>query len=172
MKMSRRAKRMEKSHKRHKGIVALNLVSLMDIFTILVFFLLVSSTEVETLPSAKSVILPESIASAKPPKTVIVMVTDNDILVDDKRVVGVDDVLNNDKIYNIPLLKDALDEQRERNEVGFSVSSAGSMAKPAITIMANKDIPYKLIKKIMLSCSQAKYGKVSFAVMQKAAGAV
>ena len=50
---SARAKRMEKHHKRNKGTAALNLVSLMDIFTILVFFLLVNSSDVETLPNAK-----------------------------------------------------------------------------------------------------------------------
>ncbi|MCH8101169.1 MAG: biopolymer transporter ExbD, partial [Proteobacteria bacterium] len=40
---SGRAKRMEKHHKRNKAMGTLNLVSLMDIFTILVFFLLVNS---------------------------------------------------------------------------------------------------------------------------------
>ena len=50
---SGRAKRMEKHHKRNKSTAALNLVSLMDIFTILVFFLLVNSSDVETLPSTK-----------------------------------------------------------------------------------------------------------------------
>ena len=59
---SARAKRMEKHHKRNKGAGALNLVSLMDIFTILVFFLLVNSSDVQTLPNAKDMKLPESIA--------------------------------------------------------------------------------------------------------------
>ena len=58
---SARAKRMEKHHKRHGKNVGLNLVSLMDIFTILVFFLLVNSSDVETLPNAKDLQLPESI---------------------------------------------------------------------------------------------------------------
>ena len=57
-----RAARMDRHHKRHKQGVSLNLVSLMDIFTILVFFLLVNSSDVEVLPNAKDVQLPESIA--------------------------------------------------------------------------------------------------------------
>ena len=67
---SARAKRMEKHHRRHKSGTALNLVSLMDIFTILVFFLLVSSSEVEVLPNAKDIQLPEAIAQEKAKETV------------------------------------------------------------------------------------------------------
>ena len=65
MKFAGRAARMDRHHKRHKRSTALNLVSLMDIFTILVFFLLVNSSDVEVLPSAKDVQLPESIAETK-----------------------------------------------------------------------------------------------------------
>ena len=60
MAKSARAKRMAKHHRRNKGKGTLNLVSLMDIFTILVFFLLVNSSDVQTLPNAKDLQLPES----------------------------------------------------------------------------------------------------------------
>ena len=81
MAKSARAKRMEKHHRRHKGAGALNLVSLMDIFTILVFFLLVNSSDVQTLPNAKDLKLPESIAEKKPEENVVVLVGKTDILV-------------------------------------------------------------------------------------------
>ncbi|MEJ2362362.1 MAG: hypothetical protein P8Z75_13220 [Gammaproteobacteria bacterium] len=42
MKESHRTRRMERHHKRNKKTATLNMVSMMDIFTILVFFLLVS----------------------------------------------------------------------------------------------------------------------------------
>ena len=60
MKFMGRAARMERHHKRHKGGAGINLVSMMDIFTILVFFLLVNSSEVEVLPNAKEFVLPDS----------------------------------------------------------------------------------------------------------------
>ena len=63
--MSQRAKRMERRNERGKKTVSLNLVSLMDIFTILVFFLLVNSAQVEVLPNARDLQLPESIAEQK-----------------------------------------------------------------------------------------------------------
>ena len=42
--------------------MSINLVSMMDIFTILVFFLLVNSSDVEVLPNAKEIVLPTSTA--------------------------------------------------------------------------------------------------------------
>ena len=82
MKQSRRAKRMARHHKRNKGTPAFNLVSLMDIFTILVFFLLVNTGEGEVLPSTRSVHLPESVAEQKPRQNVVVMLTEHDVLVE------------------------------------------------------------------------------------------
>ena len=76
MQMSRRALRMERHHKRTKRSGSgLNLVSMMDIFTILVFFLLVSSGETEVLPNPKDIQLPESAALERARETVVVMVT-------------------------------------------------------------------------------------------------
>ena len=76
MQMSRRALRMERHHKRMKRSGSgLNLVSMMDIFTILVFFLLVSSGETEVLPNPKDIQLPESMALERARETVVVMVT-------------------------------------------------------------------------------------------------
>ena len=81
MHKSSRARRMEKIHKRHKAGGTLNLVSLMDIFTILVFFLLVNSSDVEVLPNAKDIQLPESIAEQKAKETVVILIGEENIIV-------------------------------------------------------------------------------------------
>src|SRR5262245_25484884 len=78
--MSKRAMRMERRHQK-AGPASLNITSLMDIFTLLVFFLLANSNEVDVLPSASIIEMPESISEQKPHETVVVMVTDDDILV-------------------------------------------------------------------------------------------
>ncbi|MGE0370334.1 MAG: ExbD/TolR family protein [Gammaproteobacteria bacterium] len=161
MKMSRRALRMERSHKRHKAVVALNLVSLMDIFTILVFFLLVNSSEVEVLPNAKTIQLPESIAEERPRENVIVMVTEREILVRGEKIADVGDVLA-DSDSGIPALQQSLEELAARR-----LRADQDEAGPEVTIMGEKAIPYRLLKKVMLACTQAKYGQVSFAVVQK-----
>jgi len=36
-----------------------------------------------------------------------------------------------------------------------------------VTIMGDKDIPYKLLRKIMVSCAQAGFSDVSFAVRKR-----
>ena len=91
---SSRAKRMDKHHRRNKGSGGLNLVSLMDIFTILVFFLLVNSSDVEVLPNAKEVQLPESIAEQKAKETVVIVIGEQDIIVQGSPVVKVADVMD------------------------------------------------------------------------------
>jgi len=153
---------MERSHKRHKAVVALNLVSLMDIFTILVFFLLVNSSEVDVLPSTKTIRLPESVAEERPRENVIVMITDSEILVRGDKVADVAEVLAADSESGIPALQLALEELAARRIRADEMGGG-----PEVTIMGEKAIPYRLLKKVMLACTQAKYGQVSFAVLQK-----
>ncbi len=164
MKQSRRAKRMERHYKRNKGAPAFNMVSLMDIFTILVFFLLANSGEGEVLPSARNIELPESIAEQKPRQNVVVMVTATDILVQGSLVVSVSDA-ENSKGLVIEALKIALERQNQRRVL----RSAADKNKPLeVTIMGNKSIPYRLLKKVMATSTEAGFGKISLAVMQKA----
>lgn len=159
---SARAKRMEKHHARHKG-GALNLVSLMDIFTILVFFLLVNSSEVETLPNAKDLQLPESIAEQKAKETVIVLIGETDIIVQGTPVAKVADVIAQ-KGNDIAPLREALKSQNDRV---LRRTAKDDIAGREVTIMGDKEIPYRLLKKVMATCTAADYGQISLAVLQK-----
>ena len=141
----------------------MNLVSLMDIFTILVFFLLVSSGEVESLPSPRDVRLPESTADTPSRETVVVLVTADDVLVQGELVARVADVLADDEIV-IPRLKAALEAQTARM---IRADAAEDVASREVTIMGDKALPYRLLKKIMATCTEADYGRVSLAVLQK-----
>ena len=160
---SARAKRMEKHHRRHKSGTALNLVSLMDIFTILVFFLLVSSSEVEVLPNAKDIQLPESIAQEKAKETVVILIGDEDIIVQGNPVVKVADVMAQTS-NDIPELREALKSQNDRV---LRREAQDDIEGREVTIMGDKDIPYRLLKKVMATCSQSEYGQISLAVLQK-----
>jgi biopolymer transport protein ExbD len=163
MKFAGRAARMDRHHKRHKRKVGLNLVSLMDIFTILVFFLLVNSSEVEVLPSAKDVQLPESIAETKARETVVVLVTDEQLLVQGEVVASVADVMASDSLV-IPSLRAALENQSER--VLRDAEDASDETRE-VTIMGDREIPYRLLKRVMATCTEANYTQLSLAVMQK-----
>jgi len=160
---SARAKRMEKHHARNTRSGALNLVSLMDIFTILVFFLLVNSSDVETLPKSENLQLPESIAEQKAKETVVILIGEVDILVQGKVVATVAEVLaqtGND----IPALREALKSQNDRV---LRRAAQDDIAGREVTIMGDKEIPYKVLKKVMATCTGADYGQISLAVLQK-----
>ena len=163
MQMSQRAKRMERRNERGKRNIALNLVSLMDIFTILVFFLLVSSSEVEVLPNAKDLQLPESIAEQRARENVIVMVTDEHVLVQGAVVASVDQVMAQRSII-IEGLENALRQQTDRV---LRKQAMADIADREVTIMGDKELPYRLLKRVMATCTAADYGRISLAVMQR-----
>ena len=160
MSFSRRAKRMQKHRERsERRSAALNMVSLMDIFTILVFFLLVNATSTEVLPSPKNITLPEAAAEKLPALTLVIAVDESVIRLQGKPIVSVKDALRGDKNSIRPLF-DALRLA--------STTVKGVADKKGVTIMGDQEIPYGLLKKIMLTCAGAEYTNISFAVTQKA----
>jgi biopolymer transport protein ExbD len=157
--LQRRAERKS----RNKSLVDMNLVSLIDIFTILIFFLLSNSAEVEILPSTKAVKLPESTAEKAPRDTLVVVVNDKDIIVQGRRIASVADVMRAQDDLIAPL-KAELDFQAGRQVIRLE----NAAQKNAITIMGDKDIPYQLLRKVMVTCARANYSDVAFAVRRKA----
>lgn len=164
MRYSGRVARMERHHKRHKRGASISLVSMMDIFTILVFFLLVNSAEVEELPSAKDIQLPESIAEEKARESVVVLVTDTELLVQGRAVANIASIVASNDVL-IPELKAALEEQTART---LRDETREDVAGREVTIMGDREIPYSLLKKVMATCTAADYGQLSLAVLQKA----
>jgi biopolymer transport protein TolR len=162
MKTTRRMKRMSRG--RTKRMPGFNLVSLMDIFTILVFFLLVNSAETQDLPSTEQVKLPESISEKKPEDTAVVMVTETEVLVQNKVVAARADVEASKAIY-VPEIRDELLLIGQR---AVGITSKAKSAKKEVTIMGDRAIPFKLLKKIMSSCTAAGYETINLAVIQKA----
>lgn len=162
MKMSRKAKRMERHHRRNKGHAVINIVSMIDMLTVLVLFLLVNSGNMQNLPSAKSVKLPESIAQKAPKETLVVAVNNEDIIAQGRKVASASEALAADGDL-IPGLLNELTHQAQRNR-NLKQGEGGD-----ITIMGDKQIPYVLMKKIMVTCTKAGYTNISLAVIHKAA---
>jgi len=147
---------------RSQSLVDMNLVSLIDIFTILIFFLLSNNTEVEVLPSNRAVKLPESTAQKKPRDTVVVIVTADEILVQGRKVATVADVMNLEGDLIEPL-KSELDIEAGRQ----TIRKENEALSKAVTIMGDRQIPYRLLRKVMVTCARANYSEVSFAVRKK-----
>jgi biopolymer transport protein ExbD len=160
MRNSRRIKRMSRNRVK---ITKMNLTSLMDVFTILVFFLLVNSGSVEVLDAPKDVTLPESRVEAKPRETVVIFVSPEEVLVQGKLVAFVEDILN-DKATAVEPIMARLAELKE-NIVGTSTRTVA--ASQEVTILADRSVPFTVVKTIMSTCTSEGYENVSLAVIQK-----
>ncbi len=162
MKNSRRIKRMARNRKKVTG---LNLTSLMDVFTILVFFLLANSGSNEVLTPPKQITLPDSVVETKPRETVAIVINDDDVLVQGEAVVKTEALLEDESIV-IPEIRERLD-QLGQNIIGISTQTIADSQE--ITVLADRTIPFKVLKKVMSTCTLSGYGKISLAVNQKAA---
>ncbi len=161
MRDSRRIRRMERSRKKLTG---LNLTSLMDVFTILVFFLLANSSSSEVLTTPKQIKLPDSVVEAKPRETVVITVSPEVVLVQGEAVIATPDMLASTS-ERVPAISERLG-QLERNIIGINTKTVAESRE--ITILADKTIPFRALKKIMTTCTDSGYGMISLAVIQKA----
>jgi biopolymer transport protein TolR len=152
-----------KRRKRHAGASHFALVPFIDMMTILVVFLLAHTAEVDILPNTKNISIPQSLSERKPNAAVVVMVTKDSVFVDGKLVGSVADIVANTGNVFAPL-RAALIAQ---NDLALGGAQKTDAAKREVTIMGDKSTPYSVLKKIMLTCSDAEYGKVSFAVVER-----
>ncbi len=163
-KQNRRIKRMARNHKKGSGSGGLSLVSLMDVFTILVFFLLVNSSSSDVMEPPKNIKLPDSSVEAKPRETVIVMITPEQVLVQGEPVISTQEVIDS-KAPIIEQVKARLILQQKK-VIGISTKVVAESKE--VTVLAHRTVPFHLMKKVMASCASAGYGKISLAVIQKA----
>jgi biopolymer transport protein TolR len=154
--------RIKRHRQRRHGANHFALIPFIDMMTILVVFLLAHTAEVDILPNTKNISIPQSLSDRKPSAAVVVMVTKDSVYVDGQLVGSVSDVAANQGFY--APLKAALIAQNDRS---LHAAQPTDVAKREVTIMGDKSTPYSLLKKIMMSCSEADYGKVSFAVVER-----
>ena len=160
---------MARHHKRAKAEGEINLVSMIDMLTVLVFFLLVYTTnEVEILPSAKDVQLPQSMAEQPAQEAVVVVVSETEILMNGESLGKISDILASKELI-IPALQRALENEVDRSVLADSeLTEEQQIASREVTIMADKELPYLLLRKVMATSTAAGYGQLSLAVLQKA----
>ncbi len=163
MEMSSRARRMERAYKLRKQ-PALNLISLMDIFTILVFFLLVTSSSTQPLPSSKDLKLPDSIAKKAPEETLVLTIVGGQVLVQGRPIVETQKILNQKE----EIIQELVEELRfQSNKKKLTRASMISSTGFAATIMGDEELPFELLDRILKTCRQANYTKIAFAANQK-----
>jgi biopolymer transport protein ExbD len=160
MRNSRRIRRMGRNKRK---ITGLNLTSLMDVFTILVFFLLFHASGGDVMEAPKQIKLPDSVVETKPRETVVIMVSPEVVLVQGEAVISTTELLES-RIETVSEITERL-KQLERNVIGISTKAI--VESKEVTILADKTIPFRALKKIMSTCTGSGYGRISLAVIQK-----
>jgi biopolymer transport protein ExbD len=167
----------DRRRKRRHGASHFALIPFIDMMTILVVFLLAHTAEVDILPNTKNIPIPQSLSDRQPNAAVVVMVTKDSVFVDGRLVGSVEEVAANTGPVFEPL-KAALMAKTAAAPAGSPDATPGAaalgaatpqtdIAKREVTIIGDKNMPYSLLKRIMVTCSDAEYGKVSFAVAER-----
>lgn len=160
MKSSRRLKRMDRRAVRAPTVV---LTSLMDIFIVIVIYLLMNQAIGVDVAPPKAIKLPDSVVDVSPRQTVVMTVSNKDVVIQGERVATIAEVLESRDDYI-----EAVRERMLRIKESYIGINDESMANSTeVTIMADRSVPFKVLKKLMSSSSSAGYGKISLAVNKK-----
>ena len=155
---------MKRMSRNRVTVARMNLTSLMDVFTILVFFLLVNSATVEVLETPKQIKLPDSVVEEKPRETVVIFVSPEEVTIQGESVVRLADILASRR-QNIDPIAERLAALREKI-IGFRTQ--GVAESQEVTILADRSVPFSVVKKVMSTCTSQGYERISLAVLQKA----
>ena len=138
------------------------LTSLMDIFIVLVLYLLVNQSDGISLEPPDHVVLPDSGVDTSPRRSIVITLSDMDVRIQGVSVTSMADIKASDEpeVESIreAILRIKAAAQTQKDQAGVDTE---------VTIVADRFVPFKVLKKIMLSSSNAGYGKISFAVNQK-----
>jgi biopolymer transport protein ExbD len=154
--------RIKRHRQRRHGANHFALIPFIDMMTILVVFLLAHTAEVDILPNTRNIAIPQSLSDRKPSTAVVVMITTDSVYVAGQLVGSVSDIVADQGPFFAPL-KAALLAQSAPSPAGAETD----VSQREVTIMGDKSTPYSVLKKIMLTCSEAQFGKVSFAVVER-----
>jgi len=154
---------------RRNSTAHLTLTSLIDIFTLLVCFLLVGFQGEAQIPSIKGLVLPISSSYVPPESSLTVVVTKGEIRINEKVVQtlmpsNTPDASGNKQIDFGPLAG-VLQEQAKRFKPSQVVNG---IEERTVIILADQNIPYAILHQIMIVCSQQHFGKIAFAVNKEA----
>lgn len=164
--ISARLKRNRKTGTRRGGRGASHamssLIPMIDMLTILVVYLLVHAADYEILPNTRSIQIPQSISETKPRETVTVLVTKDSLFVNGAEIASVAELRARPEPVIEPLKRVLVTEAGKR-----VLKDRDDPSSHEVTVLADKDLPYKFVKTILSTCTAAEYGKVSLAVIER-----
>jgi biopolymer transport protein ExbD len=153
---------------RQSGDVKLNITSMMDMFTIILVFLLKSfSTQGQLVTPATGLLLPTSTVERSTGEALSVKIASKTIAVEDRVVVeGASyDELRAQKEFMISSLFEVL--KQFANEARRFAEMSGEPFSGEITIQGDVEIPYNVLTRVMYTCGQAGYPVMNLVVYRK-----
>ncbi len=153
--------------KRHKTSAEgkLNLTSMMDMFTIILVFLLKTyATEGQLIQPTESLTLPKSTIQTPSQTALDLVVSKEMVMLNDKPIVDLKYVKQG-KGYIIQSLRDELlfhAQEARKMEVQYGVPFSGK-----VTIQGDKDMEYRDLVKVMATCGASEYPNMRLVVYQK-----
>lgn len=161
MKQSFRGKRQAKQNARLAQQSKLNLVALMDIFTILVFFLMVNQSEVTVMQSDSQMALPVSASQQMPVETAIVSVHLDKVSLQGD-IIWQGNLTDQQAFATLPQQLTA--KLAELAKAQGPLPEAQQPTGRAVTVLGDKTVPYALLKQILTACANTEFRNVSLAV--------
>jgi len=143
----------------------LNVTPLVDMFVILVLFLVANfSASGELLSMNKDIALPEASNTEELVLAPVVMVSKEQVMVSGTLIGRVEDLMREDYL-NIPALEENLRDQKKKFEDLHNAANDQGAFKGDVNIQADKAVQFRIVKRVMFSCASAGFGNISFATM-------
>lgn len=157
-----RAKRLLRRNSRRPGVVSLNLVPMIDVFMVLVFFLLVTTSSIDNMRSPRELTLPTSLSLDQPNDAPIIMVTKQAVLIQGVQVMTLDEAIAAPVDKPLPQLRAELLKVTLMTVQG--TDAKGTTTRGEINVMADRDIPYTVLKKVLATCGDLKFARIAISV--------
>ncbi len=153
------------SQRKQPAAGKLSLVALMDIFTILVFFLLMNSGESQKIENAKFVELPDAASDKAPYADIVIVIGEEQLFVDDEPIASVEDIIKNPQELIEPLQQVLQEYAGKFGELkGFEKENG-----LALTLMGYQGTSYALVRSVISTCQHENFRNISLAVNQSSA---
>ena len=157
-----RLKRYRKAGGHHSGHGMPALIPMIDMLVILVVYMLVHTADYEILPNTKNISIPQSISESRPHESTVLMVTRDTIFVNGMATATVADIE-----ADVSAARESLQTSLKAETQKRTLLQPNDPTAREVTVMADKGLPYSLLKKIMMAATAADIGKMSLAVIEK-----
>lgn len=141
----------------------LNLIPLIDVMSVMVAFLLIYSADVEIVQNTKGIEIPQSSAEVRPLESVVVMITKDHLFVQGQPIASIAEIRGTETASIEPLRR-VLNRPMVAGEV---TATNTDLASREITVIADKSLPFDVVRRVMATCTAAAYGKISLAVLER-----